>query len=77
VTLRDETEWVELLDLGWNTLAPPINAEAVRRAVLAAIGRAGQDASPYGTGRAADLIVTRLREFTSGHAHVSLGEGRS
>src|SRR5262249_49806575 len=30
VTLRSETEWTELLELGWNTLVPPVSAEAIR-----------------------------------------------
>lgn len=61
VTLRDETEWVELVESGWNRLAPPVSADAVRSAVLSAIGTQGADVQPYGTGDAARRIVERLR----------------
>jgi UDP-GlcNAc3NAcA epimerase len=61
VTLRDETEWVELVDAGWNRLVPPLSAEAVTRAVLEAVGTRGVDVSPYGSGDAASRIVQRLR----------------
>src|SRR5205823_3314580 len=37
ITLRDETEWVELVELGWNRLVPPTTAEAVRDGVSAAL----------------------------------------
>ena len=60
VTLRDETEWVELVDAGWNRLAPPLQADTVADAVLAAIGTTGSDVQPYGTGDAAERIVQRL-----------------
>lgn len=60
VTLRHETEWVELIDAGWNRLAPPTSGETVAHAVLAAIGTRGQDVQPYGAGDAATRIVTRL-----------------
>jgi len=61
ITLRDETEWVELVDTGWNRLAPPTSADAVSAAVLGAIGtRGAADARPYGNGDAAGLIVQRL-----------------
>ncbi|SFK49795.1 non-hydrolyzing UDP-N-acetylglucosamine 2-epimerase [Rhodanobacter glycinis] len=60
VTLRDETEWVELVSGGWNRLAPPNNASQVAIAVLEARGRAGDSIQPYGDGHAAAKIVTGL-----------------
>ena len=60
VTLRNETEWMELVDAGWNRLVPPLNAEAVRSAILKALGQPGSDVQPYGAGDAAGLIVKRL-----------------
>ena len=61
VTLRDETEWVELVESGWNRLAPPQSAARVSAAVLAAIGTHGAAIKPYGAGDAALRIVERLR----------------
>ncbi|MGE5482440.1 MAG: non-hydrolyzing UDP-N-acetylglucosamine 2-epimerase [Bacteroidota bacterium] len=61
VTLRSETEWTELVSLGWNVLAPPDTSVAVARAVRAAIGRKGNEAQPYGDGRAALAILADLR----------------
>lgn len=60
ITLRDETEWTELITLGWNRLAPPTSVKAVIEAVVAAIGTVGQDASPYGDGNAAAEIAHHL-----------------
>ena len=60
VTLRDETEWTELLEAGWNRLAPMDDGEAVAAAVLGARGRPGSAVTPYGDGNAAGRIVTRL-----------------
>jgi len=60
VTLRDETEWTELVDLNWNRLCPPNDPYNIHRAVLGAIGSVGQDASPYGDGNAAARIACAL-----------------
>lgn len=61
VTLRDVTEWTELVDTGWNRLAPPGDPHAVGAALRAALGTKGTDVQPYGKGDAARLIAERLR----------------
>jgi len=60
VTLRDETEWVELVESGWNRLAPPTDPRSLERSILGALGSRGKDVRPYGDGNAAGRIVDRL-----------------
>jgi UDP-GlcNAc3NAcA epimerase len=60
VTLRDETEWKELVDSGWNRLAPPVDPASVLKALYASLGSTGEPITPYGTGDAAQKIVRRL-----------------
>lgn len=60
VTLRDETEWPELVDSGWNRLAPPIDAESVLKSLFDSLGSTGAEIAPYGAGDAAIRIVQRL-----------------
>ncbi len=65
VTLRDETEWVELVELGWNTVVPPVDATVIHEAIQSRIGTTGEPASPYGHGdagkRIADAVVARYQ----------------
>ena len=59
VTLRDETEWMELVDGGWNILVSPESANIANQ-ILKAIGSTGKPIRPYGNGNAARLIVEKL-----------------
>lgn len=65
VTLRDETEWVELMDAGWNNLTPPTDAKTIRDAVLLARGTQGANITPYGAGNAAEIVVAEIRRMLS------------
>lgn len=56
VTLRDETEWVELVELGWNRLVSPAGS-GLAEAIVQAIGSTGADAQPYGDGKSAEAIA--------------------
>ena len=62
VTLRDETEWVELVSSEWNRLAPPLDAGTVAEVILAARGTRGAPVQPYGDGHAAEKIVALLEQ---------------
>lgn len=60
VTLRDETEWTELIESGWNRLAPPLSSDAIVVAVEQSLGIVGKTVQPYGQGDTAKRIVQQL-----------------
>ncbi len=62
VTLREETEWLELVELGWNKLCPPFSSKIVYSAIMDSIGTKGHKSNLYGDGKAAEkisLIITK------------------
>ena len=57
VTLRDETEWKELVNAEWNVLCTSNSPDAIVKAAISSIGKIGKDISPYGDGKASEKIV--------------------
>ena len=66
VTVRTETEWVELVEGGWNQIVPPFDAEPIVSAILrsAEIEPSARPAL-YGEGDASELIAGKLARFLS------------
>ncbi|MNI68534.1 UDP-2,3-diacetamido-2,3-dideoxy-D-glucuronate 2-epimerase [compost metagenome] len=62
VTVRDETEWTELVDAGWNRLAPPTSVDDILAAIAIALTHQPTPTRPYGDGSAADKIAESLAE---------------
>lgn len=64
VTLRDETEWVELVELGWNRLVPPTTGDAIHDGVMQSLRHPPTRSAPaqlYGGGHAGAAITKLLR----------------
>jgi len=59
VTLREETEWVETVEAGWN-VSVGCDSGQIRRAALE-LQPGIESAWPYGDGRAAERIIFALR----------------
>lgn len=58
VTLREETEWVELVELGWNILLEPFNSEHIVSNIISYLNHKGSGHTHlYGHGDAAMKII--------------------
>lgn len=60
VTLRPETEWVETIELGWNSLCKIVEEEILEKINRA---RAGEWVPVFGDGAASSKIVNILHEY--------------
>lgn len=60
VTLRDETEWIELVENGWNSLVPPHDPEVIASSIIKRLNSKGDDITLYGGGQAGEKIVKLL-----------------
>ena len=62
ITVRTETEWVELIEIGWNRLAPPGDSQAIVAEVSNAMRQPAPDvpADIYGGGMAAQRTSEQL-----------------
>ena len=66
VTLRDESEWVELIEQGYNRLVPPVDRESVSHALEEALNcqrRPDWRTRLYGEGQAGAQIVRHLQTW--------------
>lgn len=68
VTLRNETEWIELVQSGWNRLAPPGKCD-IASSILQAIAREGQAVQFYGMGNAAEIIAEFINSLLESEKH--------
>jgi len=62
VTLREETEWVELVADQWNKLAAPTHTD-IHKSIIDTIGTKGVMRWPYGDGKASERIARILVDF--------------
>lgn len=64
VTMRDETEWIETVDAGWNTLTGA-DTEAIMQAFLSNETTQRTMITPYGEGNASQLCLNAILQAHS------------
>ena len=71
VTVRGETEWVELVAAGWNRLAPPDSEVGISSVLRAALDAPlPEHTNLYGTGHAAEEIADLVAKSLGGGAQL-------
>ncbi len=61
VTLRDETEWLELISSGWNYLLSPRSPkDQIVQGIIGRINQRGEDCQLYGGGDASKAIASQI-----------------
>ncbi|MDJ0737019.1 MAG: UDP-N-acetylglucosamine 2-epimerase (non-hydrolyzing) [Nostocaceae cyanobacterium] len=66
MTLREETEWVELVQCGWNQLLSPFDAEIITNRIIDTLTKVTAMETPnglYGRGMAGEEIVQLLMNY--------------
>jgi len=64
VTMREETEWVETVNSGWNVLVGADRKSITQK--LSTVEKPAEKPSPYGDGSTAEQIVDKLELFVTG-----------
>jgi UDP-GlcNAc3NAcA epimerase len=68
LTVRDETEWIELVEAGWNRLVVPLTSDNLINhinEIQNSFRRPGSIAGYLGDGQAANIIMDLLLKFTN------------
>lgn len=64
ITVRSETEWIETVISGWNTLVEPEPSMILKAVSQAMYGQPDENPDFYGDGRTAARIVNTLVDYT-------------
>lgn len=63
ITIRNETEWTELVESGWNVLAPP-SKDLDLCNIYNNIQKPNHHIPFYGEGKASEFIASKIKEFS-------------